>query len=51
MLSLSFGFNLKKNILVGSAMQQPYLMGEEAVKSLNDYFNNKAVKKNKDFQF
>lgn len=26
-------------------MQQPYLMGEEAVKSLNDYFNKKTVKK------
>ena len=36
---------ISKNILLGSAMQQPYLMGEEAVKSLNDYFNKKTVKK------
>ena len=31
--------------LVASAMQQPYMMGQEAVISLNNYFNNKEVKK------
>lgn len=31
--------------LVASAMQQPYIIGQEAVVSLNNYFNNKEVKK------
>lgn len=31
--------------LVASAMQQPYMMGQEAVVTLNNYFNNKEVKK------
>ncbi len=31
--------------LVGSAMQQPYIMGQEAVISLNNFFNNKYVEK------
>ncbi|MGJ0289397.1 substrate-binding domain-containing protein [Aliarcobacter cryaerophilus] len=31
--------------LVGSAMQQPYMMGQEAVISLNNFFNNKYVEK------
>ena len=31
--------------LVGSAMQQPYIIGQEAVVTLNNYFNNKEVKK------
>jgi len=36
---------IKKGILVGSAMQQPYLMGQKAVISLDDFFNNKKVEK------
>ncbi|WP_148570398.1 substrate-binding domain-containing protein [Aliarcobacter cryaerophilus] len=31
--------------LVASAMQQPYIIGQEAVITLNNYFNNKEVKK------
>ncbi|QNM87227.1 substrate-binding domain-containing protein [Aliarcobacter cryaerophilus] len=31
--------------LVASAMQQPYVIGQEAVVTLNNYFNNKEVKK------
>ena len=31
--------------LVGSAMQQPYMMGQEAVISLNNFLNNKYVEK------
>ena len=31
--------------LVGSAMQQPYIIGQEAVVTLNNYFNNKYVEK------
>ncbi|MCT7461555.1 substrate-binding domain-containing protein [Aliarcobacter cryaerophilus] len=31
--------------LVASAMQQPYIIGQEAVVTLNNYFNNKEVKK------
>lgn len=31
--------------LVASAMQQPYIIGQEAVVTLNNYFNNKKVKK------
>ena len=31
--------------LVASAMQQPYMMGQEAVISLNNFFNNKYVEK------
>lgn len=33
--------------LVASAMQQPYIIGQEAVVTLNNYFNNKEVKKEK----
>lgn len=36
---------IKKGVLVGSAMQQPYLMGQKAVNSLDDFFNNKKVDK------
>ena len=32
--------------LVGAAMQQPYLMGEEAVYAIDKYLNGKSVKKN-----
>ncbi|MGJ0355009.1 substrate-binding domain-containing protein [Aliarcobacter cryaerophilus] len=31
--------------LVGSAMQQPYIIGQEAVVTLNNFFNNKYVEK------
>ena len=31
--------------LVGSAMQQPYMMGQEAVISLNNFLNNKYIEK------
>jgi ribose transport system substrate-binding protein len=36
---------IPKEILVGSAMQQPYLMGSKAVEILDDYLNKKEVKK------
>ncbi len=36
---------IPKEILVGSAMQQPYLMGSKAVEVLDDYLNKKEVKK------
>lgn len=32
---------IPKGILIGSAMQQPYLMGQEAVISLDNFFNEK----------
>ena len=37
---------IPKGILVGSAMQQPYLMGEEAVRSLDRHLNGEKVEKN-----
>lgn len=37
---------IPKGILVGSAMQQPFLMGEEAVNILNQHFNEKEVIQN-----
>lgn len=37
---------IPKGILVGSAMQQPYLMGEEAVQAMDRHLNGKAVEKN-----
>ncbi len=37
---------IPKGVLVGSAMQQPFLMGEEAVNVLNQHFNNKEVTHN-----
>ena len=37
---------ISNNILVGSAMQQPFLMGEKAVISLHKHFNNEEVEKN-----
>ncbi len=36
---------IPKGILVGSAMQQPYLMGQKAVISLDNYLKGKEVKK------
>lgn len=38
---------IPKGILIGSAMQQPYLMGQEAVISLDNFFNKKEVIKEK----
>ena len=37
---------ITKGILVGSAMQQPYLMGEEAVHTMDKYLRGMKVKKN-----
>lgn len=37
---------IPQGILVGAAMQQPYLMGEEAVRILDKYFNGKTIEKN-----
>ncbi len=37
---------IPKKILVGAAMQQPFLMGEEAAKSLHNHLNGKEVEKN-----
>lgn len=36
---------IPKNIIVGAAMQQPYLMGEKAMNTLHSYLNGKHVKK------
>ncbi len=37
---------IPKGVLVGSAMQQPYLMGEEAVRAMDDFLEGRTVKKN-----
>ncbi len=37
---------IQDDILVGSAMQQPYLMGQKAVEQFYNYFNNKEIIKN-----
>ncbi|WP_404317054.1 substrate-binding domain-containing protein [Malaciobacter canalis] len=37
---------IQDDILVGSAMQQPYLMGQKAVEQFDNYFNKKEVIKN-----
>lgn len=37
---------IPKGIIVGSAMQQPYLMGQEAVVAMDRYLNGKDVQKN-----
>lgn len=37
---------IPKGILVGAAMQQPYLMGEEAVNAMHKHLNNQKVQKN-----
>lgn len=37
---------IPKGVLLGSAMQQPYLMGEEAVNAMHQYLNGKPVNKN-----
>lgn len=36
---------IPKGILVGAAMQQPYLMGQEAINAMHRYLNNKEVEK------
>lgn len=37
---------IPKGVLVGSAMQQPYLMGQEAVSAMDKYLHGKKVEKN-----
>ncbi len=37
---------ISNNTLVGSAMQQPFLMGEKGVLTLHKHFNNEEVEKN-----
>jgi len=37
---------IQDDILVGSAMQQPYLMGQKAIEQFYNYFNKKEVIKN-----
>jgi len=37
---------IPKGVLVGSAMQQPYLMGREAVHSLDNYYKGEKIEKN-----
>ena len=37
---------IPKGVIIGSAMQQPYLMGEEAVIAMDRYLNGKHVDKN-----
>jgi ribose transport system substrate-binding protein len=37
---------IKNGIILTSAMQQPYLMGEVAAKTMNKHLNNKLVNKN-----
>ena len=41
---------IPKGILVGAAMQQPFLMGQEAVYAMDDYLNGKKVEKNKQLE-
>lgn len=37
---------IEKRILIGSGMQQPYIMGRSAAKALTDYLDGKKVQKN-----
>ena len=37
---------IPQGVLVGSAMQQPYLMGQEAVRAMDNYLLGKKVEKN-----
>jgi len=37
---------IPKGVILGAAMQQPYLFGQKAVSLLNDFFNHKDVTKN-----
>ncbi|MDB2405306.1 substrate-binding domain-containing protein [Arcobacteraceae bacterium] len=41
---------IPKGTLVGAAMQQPYLMGEEAVYALDDHLKGKKIIKNKQLE-
>lgn len=36
---------IPKGIIIGAAMQQPYVFGKNAILVLDDFFNNKEVKK------
>lgn len=38
---------ISKGVLVGAAMQQPYLMGQEAVIAMDRHLNGEAVEKNR----
>ncbi|MCU7833789.1 MAG: substrate-binding domain-containing protein [gamma proteobacterium symbiont of Taylorina sp.] len=38
---------IRQGILLASAMQQPYLMGQEAVSAMDRHLNGKAVEKNR----
>jgi len=38
---------IPQEVIVGAAMQQPYLMGEEAVQAMHQHLNGKKVEKNK----
>ena len=44
MQNQNFRDDTKWNLVV-SAMQQPYIIGQEAVITLNNFFNNKEVRK------
>ena len=37
---------ISNDVLIGSAMQQPFLMGEKAVQNMDKYLNNQTVEKN-----
>lgn len=37
---------IPNGVIIGAAMQQPYIFGEKAVELLDNYFNKKEVKKN-----
>ncbi len=37
---------IQNGVILASAMQQPYLMGEVAAKTIDEYLNNKIVEKN-----
>ncbi|MDD2895677.1 MAG: substrate-binding domain-containing protein [Aliarcobacter sp.] len=37
---------IPNNILLASAMQQPFLLGEKAIETMNKYLNNQKIEKN-----
>jgi ribose transport system substrate-binding protein len=37
---------IPKGVLVGAAMQQPYLMGQESILTFDKYFHKKPINKN-----
>ncbi|MBL4607899.1 MAG: substrate-binding domain-containing protein, partial [Pseudomonadales bacterium] len=41
---------IPQGVLVGSAMQQPYLMGQEAIYAMDKYLNGKDVNKNQQLE-